>query len=245
MKKRNHIQIILFFFLMLTCNSALWYTARYAQASWANVPPVPSESGLSSFFLGDKQFAFRATAIMLQNLGDTGGRMTQLEKYDYNMLAQWFDLADKLDPHSEYLPNLAAFYFGATKDTKAVRKMIDFLIMRGRRPSKLGMEDWRWLAQAVFLTRFREGDMERAYQLAQEMAAQWRPGRPGWMKQMPAFVLLAEGDKKAAYQLMMTILKEDAEKMDPAEVNFMVSWICERIYDKQQAEADPLCKTYK
>jgi hypothetical protein len=238
---RNNI-LYVFFLLMLVCNVMLWVYSHRQYARWANVPPVPDKSGIVSFALGDRQLAYRSTGLMLQNLGNTGADNEPFQNYDYGRIGKWLELGDRLDSRSDHLPFLAAFYFGATQNPAQLPPIVDFLAKAGRRDDGAG-EKWRWLAQAVYLARWREHDMGLALQLAQELAEKWHPGRPLWIKQMPAFVMTAAGDKKTAYGLMLRILKEEQGKVQQAELNNTMIFICQRILDKEEAVNNELCKT--
>ncbi len=231
------------FAVLFAANAAFWWSARPLRTVWANVPPPPSTFGASMGTLGDRQLAYRIGGLMLQNFGDTGGMTTRLDQYDFNKLGAWFRLEDGLDPHSSYIPYLASFYYGGTQNGAQLRPVVDYLADVGRRPHhvKNGIPNWRWLGQAVYLARFRLGDLDLALKLANELATLNRPGMPAWTKQMPVFVMNAQGDKAAAYALMMSILKEDGGKMQKAEVNFMIWYICARLLDSKQAALNPVC----
>lgn len=215
---------------------------RGIKSAWANVPPVPAGNTASMLALGDKELAYRMIGITLQNLGDSGGDVTPLKDYDYDRLGQWFYLEDKLDPHSNFVPLLAAYYYGSTQNPAQLDPVIDYLKMVGMRPEG---QKWRWLAQAVYLARFRQHDFKKARGLADTLAASYRPGMPSWTLQMPAFIATDEGDKKAAYDIMISILKDSSDKLNPNEVNFMVWYICSQILDKTEASANPLCQKKK
>lgn len=220
-----------------------WFQARDVQAEWINVPPVPSETGALSFSIGDKQMAYRSFGLMLQNIGNIGGRSAALDSYNFDMLSGWFLLEDGLDPESDYVPMLAAYYFGGTPDETQLDPVIEYLATVGQRKGK---EKWRWLAHAVYLSRFKQKDLDKALELSYILAAKAeRENLPHWAKQMPAFILSQQGDKQAAKELLLTMLKENAEKMHPNEVNFTVDYICTRILDKSEAAEMPLCDAAK
>lgn len=220
-------------------HAGLTIYSRDIRASWANVPPVPKAQSAAMMALGDKQLAYRMSALMVQNLGDIGGRVTPLYLYDYDRLAKWFFLADKMDERSNFMPLLAAFYFGGgTQDPSTLGPIIDYLEMVGMR--EYG-EKWRWLVQAIYLARFRMGDTQRAMGLAQSLAEIRQPNMPAWTRQMPAFIASAQGDKQAAYEIIVSVLKDEREDLHPNEVNFMVHYICARLLDKAEAAKDPLC----
>lgn len=226
--------------LAFLAHAAFSVSVRSISAAWANVPPVPSEESAVMLALGDGQLAYRGIGLMLQNLGDTGGRTTALADYDYEKLGQWFFLEDRLDQKSNYIPFLAAYYFGGTPNAEDLDPIIEYLAMIGQRPYA---QKWRWLGQAVYLSRFRQQDLDKAMGLAHILAGMWHPGMPGWTRQMPAFVAMQQGDKVAAYAIMTNILKEEADSMHPNEVNFMVGYICERLLAPSEAASHPLCKS--
>lgn len=225
--------------LVLLCNIVFWFSVRDIKAQWNNVPPPPSTVYAAAYGLGDKSFAYRVNGLMLQNLGDTGGRVTSLKDYDYDRLSAWFLLQDHLDPHSDFIPYLASYYFGGVQEPEKYRPVLDYLEMIGQRPTG---EQWRWLAHAVWFARFQMKDMDRALELAQSLAKTKDPTAPAWARQMPAFVLNAQGNKDEAYGLLLEILKSSVDTMHPAEVNSMKIYICTRVLDEGAAAKNPLCQ---
>jgi hypothetical protein len=235
---------IAYFMLLVTIslNVIFWTHSSTVRAMWSNVPPVPTENGATTITLGDGQLFYRVAGIMLQNLGDLGGMSTKMELYNYPMLRNWFMLSDILDSESNFFPILAAFYYGPTADPKDVRYVNEYLVKIGSR--KEG-EKWRWLAQAVHLARYRQNDINEAFRLAEMLAKHPNQDRPAWTYQMPAFVMNAKGDRQAAYEIIMNLLKTEAEKMHPVEVNFMVYYICDRLLTELERDNDPLCTARK
>lgn len=219
-------------------NAGLWAYSHALRGRWTNVPPVPSDLGVLALSLGDRQLAYRSAGLMLQNFGDTGGRTTALTDYDYPALKDWFLLEDRLDPVSNFVPMLAAFFFGATARPEQVAQVVDYLETVGRRPEG---EKWRWMAHAVYLARHVQKDKERALALAQALSENPNPDMPAWTRAMPALILNEQGSKEAAYQIMMGILKKSVESMDPAEVRYIRDYICDEILEKDQAATHPLC----
>lgn len=234
----RRITIFAMCLLAFLAHAAFSVSARSVTASWANVPPVPTEESAAMLALGDEQLSYRIFGLMIQNLGDIGGKVTPLHEYNYDRLGDWFFLQDKLDPRSNYIPLLAAYYFGGSQDAEDLDPVIAYLSLVGQRSYA---EKWRWLAQAVYLARFRQNDLDKAMGLAHILAGMWQPGMPAWARQMPAFVAMQQGDKVAAYAMLMALLKDERENMHPNEVNFTVSYICERLLDAAEAAQHPLC----
>lgn len=228
--------------VLFLINIAFWSGTRYLRANWDNVPVPPAKETMVMAMLGDTQFAYRVMSIMLQNFGEIGGRSTAFEDYNYENLGKWFYLGDSLDSQSNFVPLLAAYYFGASRVKEDLNYVTDYLAEVGRR--QIGQK-WRWLAQAIFITKFQQQDPEKALKLSYELAEMWKPGMPGWAKQMPAFILADMGEKEASYTFLLSLLQDDSEKYHPAEVNFMVDYICTRILDKNEALQDPLCAQIK
>lgn len=225
--------------LVLFTNVMVWFYARDVRAAWLNVPPVPSQIGAAAFGIGDRQLAYRVFGITLQNMGDTGGRSTSLNDYDYEALTRWFFLMDTLDPKSDYVPFLAAYYFGSVQDPEKFRPVLDYLQLVGARPEG---QKWRWLAQGVYIARYRMNDLDKALELAHILAGNENKDMPGWARQMPGFILSAKGEKEAAYAIMVETLKTSADKLHPNEVNYMRDYICTRILDERSAQGHPLCQ---
>lgn len=230
--------LYLFFTLVIALQVLAWLQVRTERARWLNVPQVPGENGAAAIALGDRQFAYRTIGVMLQNLGDTGGRTTAFRDYDYDRLTGWFRLADKMDPHANFVPILAAFYFSSTDNPAQIVPLAQYLHDVG---NSIEGQRWRWLAQAIYLARYKMNDLDKAYAWAQELAALPRADMPIWTKQMPAFVRNAEGDKQAAYDIMIEIMRSGKNSLPREEMNAMQYYICKRILDEAQAAKDPIC----
>jgi hypothetical protein len=241
--KRLQITLWAFFGLAIIAQAALWMNVREVQSRWLNVPPVPSDTAINASALSDDQFAYRSVSIMLQNLGDTGGRTTSLKDYNYDKLAQWFYLARRLDDKSSYVPYIAAYYFGALEGyPEKLRPLVKYLYEVGNDNKN---EKWRWLAHGVYLARFRMEDLDTAYGMALDLAALAdRPDSdmPNWARQMPAFILNAKGDKEAALAIMLEIISSVGEKLHPNEINHTRGYICEQIFTPEEAEKNELCQ---
>lgn len=225
--------------IALAVNVLTWFYARDVQARWANVPPVPDEAGAAGFGFGDTQFSYRSLGLMLQNMGDSGGRSTALKDYNYDELTKWFFLMNALDPKSDYVPYLAAYYFGGVQNPEMLRPMLDYFIAIGNTSEG---EKWRWLAHGAYLARFRMNDLDKALEMANMLAKIEKDDMPLWARQMPAFVMNAKGEKEAAYAIMLETLKSSGGKLHPNEVNAMRAYICEQILDPVAARENPLCK---
>lgn len=229
---------MLVLFTALICAIFMWYQSRNIQPSWPNVPPVASEFQNKALFMGDGELAFRAQSLVLQNLGDHGGRGHGLGEYDYERLSGWFDVLTRLNPVSDYIPILAGYYFGAVKDPARLRIVISYLRDIG---NSVDGRKWRWLAQAMFLARYDLKDQELALEIANELAAVKRDDLPGWTRQMPVLIMSDLGRKDAALALMLRLIADYGDKMHPNEVNFMKDFVCTRILSPVEWGAYPFC----
>ena len=209
------------------------------QASWSNVPPAPKKEIASIMSLGDKQLTYRIIGSMLQNMGDTGGKTTPFEDYNYKNLQDWFFLADSLDPKSNFIPLLAAYYYGATNVKSDLAYIVEYLSNIGVKKEN---KKWRWLAQAVFIARYRMKDTKLSLKLANELASIWDVSMPVWAKQMPNIIISDMGDKEASYNFIMNLIIDDDNTLSAEEVNFMANYLCKKILSKEEADLDPVCK---
>lgn len=224
--------------IILILNVAVWYSSSSRLPRWANVPPAPSEVGATASFLGDEELAYRSIAITLQSFGNATGQVMALKDYHYKNLGTWFDLGDSLNQKSNYVPFLAGYYFAGNQDPSKLMPVINYL----RRVGAYSDEDkWRYLGQAVYLARHKMKNMPLAMELAKELAATYKTGMPAWVIQMPAIVASGMGEQEMAYNLMLDTLQNKSAGMDPAEINYMLDEICNRILTPQQKQSNKMC----
>lgn len=241
MSNKNFKRFQWLFAVILLIHGAVWYSGLHKQASWENVPPAPSELGAAAMSLGDLQLSYRMTGVLLQNLGNVGGRYESLMNYDYEELGIWFMAADSMDSHSAYVPYLAAYYYGWVKDSQKITHIIDYMEHIGNSPEG---EDWRWLARAVVMARHTAEDLERTQELANKLAALENPDMPIWAKNMHALVRGVRGEKEDALQLARNLLASllNSEDVHPSEINHMIIYICDDLLSPEEAKLDPVCQ---
>lgn len=239
-RQKNSTVILAVFALLLLFNTVFWFNARKTLPEWNNVGPAPSTFFAGFLGLGDTEISYRLYGYFLQNVGNVGGRFESLKKYNYADLEKWFFLTQDLDARADYVPYLAAYMFGSVEDQdkSKVAHVVTYLADHGQLsyPQK-----WRWLAQAVYLARYREENLPRALDLAYKMAALPTDTAP-WARQMPAFVLMKMGNKEAAYDIMIQMLASEKDKLDPNEINEMHRYICTRTLEPREAAKNPLCQ---
>lgn len=237
-EKYKNTYIIFSFFLLL--NVLLWTSLRHVQIQWSNVPSAPSKHSAVLTGLGDSQFSYRIYGLLLQNLGDNGGQTTALYKYNYKNLSDWFYLMDNLDAKSDYIPFLAAYYFSGIQAGYEFK--LKPLILYLDHVGKHGIgQKWRWMAQAVYLANFKLHNKTLALRIAQDLQSVGYKKLPIWSRQLPVLLLADRGDKEAAYNIVMNILKTEAENLHPNEVNYYVDYICNRLLSSEDATINPLC----
>ncbi|MBL3677259.1 MAG: hypothetical protein JKP92_07150 [Alphaproteobacteria bacterium] len=239
----THKRLTLLLALALCAQGAVWLSLRHEQARWPGTPPVPRSAG--ALALGDAQLAYRIAGLTLQNMGDMGGNTTPLSDYDYSALGRWFALMDAMDPRANFAPYLAAYYFGGTQNPQDLGPIVDYLARVGTRPEPPGPQSmkWRWLAQGVFLARYRMKDMPLARSLARDLSALAveRGDLPIWARNMEAMVASAMGEKEAALGLLLALLKDGAQNLDPTEVNATVEYLCRQVFTADEAAQAEIC----
>lgn len=234
--------LYILFGAMLCLNFFLWVSVRDVKARWTNVPPAPSIAGALTASLGDKHLAYRVYAMMIQNLGNTGGLETNLGAYNFDRLKEWLMLENALDPRPDIVPFLAANLYAAAKSTTEFRPLVEYLDVASGDGQG---QKWRWLARAVYIARYKMEDLDLALPLANKLAALPNPDMPLWARQMPAYIMTARGEKQAAYELMVSMLHSSARDLQPNEVNATLDYICTRILDKEEAAQNKLCDYLK
>lgn len=236
---KHHAPYYMFLAVTFMLYGAFWFYTKDLRPEWKSVPPPPPENTIELAAMGDKQFFFRVNALNIQNFGDIGGRVTPLKDYNFELLARWFFLMDKLDPFSDIIPHIAGYGFGASQDPSKIDPIIDYLAYVGQRSYG---EKWRWMVQAIYLERFRRGDLDKALRMAKVMTHHGNPNMPSWARQMEVFVLAEKGEKEAAYQLMQSLIADASGKLPVSEIQSMKDYVCRRILEPDQAKLDPLCQ---
>jgi hypothetical protein len=188
------------------------------------VPTPPSELTLQALAFGDPTFFFRVMAVNVQNMGDTGGRSTNIDKYDYTKLTRWFYLMDLLDFRSNHMPTLGAYIFGQSQKKENIRLIAKYLEEHSSRDPGL---KWWWLGQAMYLANHELEDKQWALQIAYKLAK--APGNlPMWARQYPAFILNDVGKKEEAFHIIQGILQNQSH-ISQQEMNFMDYFLKEQL----------------
>jgi hypothetical protein len=232
------MRLKLFLAVLVLVNIAFWFYGRNIYAQWANVPPPPSQGAAAAVMLGDVQMSYRVWSVLVQNLGEYGGRSKSFDDYRYDYLIAWLDVLSAMDQHSDFAPFLASYYFSNVKDAEKLKSLVLYIQRVSTKPD---FEKWKWLAQAITVARFNLKDNDLALEMAHELAGMYEEGMPAWVKQMPAFILNAKGNKQEAFDVMMSILQSEVDTMHPAEIYFTKDYICTRLPDHANKGAVEFC----
>lgn len=163
-----------------------------------DAPPTPTLALATS--LGDSGLAYRMAALRLQIGGEWGGRVTPMTDYDYNRVAAWLTLLDRLDSASGYAPALATYLYGQTRRPDQLAVILTYLKQRAE---SAPARDWPWLVQAVYLARSRLTDRTVGQTLALDLAK--LPGAPEWTCSLALAIASRDGDRNAARAALAAI----------------------------------------
>lgn len=186
------------------------------------VPPVPGKEEVQVLKFGDDQFYFRVLAQKMQTLGDTYGRFTSLKEYNLERVYHWFTLLDTLDPKSDMLPAMAAYYFSQTQNVPDTRNMANYLYEHSVHDVK---HKWWWLLQGIYIAQHKVKDMDLALKMALPLV---NDDVPVWAQQMAAVVRESRGEMEDALNIMETI-KDNAKAIPERDLKYMTYFIEERL----------------
>ena len=238
-KRRGRVYLYVVLAFFIAGNVVLWGSVRDIQPRWQNVPPAITKQEALSFSLNDAQLSYRMIGMMLQHMGDHGGRSPPLKEYDYHALTHWFERQHELDPRSDFTPFLAAYYFGSLEGSENLRPLLTYLKNAGEAdyPQK-----WRWLAQAVFLAQYHLQDKDLALALAENLSQLPAPDMPAWARAMPAFVLRDMGKDQASFALILQLLESGANTLHPNEIMYLRDYACDHFLAADTQNPHPLCE---
>ena len=231
------------FFLFFLLNFLAWAAVKPVMAIWINVPPPPDYNSALSGYLGDRELAYRAYGYMLQNIGDHGGETRHIDSFDYENLSAWFYLTDSLNQKSNYIPNLAAHYFGAAKERKHVKILTDYLSFAGARPAE---DKWRWLVWSISRIRHITPDNvfpTRAIELAEILAETKYPDDPDWANRLSPVIYYDYGKNLKAYHALKHIMNTRWEEFSFDEQLFMVELLCNGLSNLSKQDVICVMKT--
>lgn len=226
--KKSFFKTDLLLMAALSCQVLLWTQTKHHKPEMGIVPEVPNPIAIKALSLGDEQFYFRSLAFKLQNSGDTFGRFTALNKYDYNKLYRWFKILDDLDSKSHLIPSLAGYYFSQTQNVPDVKYIIDYLVEHVELNDYNRHHKWWWLSQSVYLANNKLEDKNLALELAYKLSKTDRDDIPFWVKQMPAFIHEQMGEEEQALIVIKHIM-DNIETIPPGELNFMRHFVKDRL----------------
>ena len=189
------------------------------------LPEVPSKTSAGITSLGDEQFYFRYLTLALQNAGDTFGRATPLQDYDYATLYDWFQLLDTLDLESDFVPSIASYYYSHTQRVEDNRYIVKYL---EENYDKLPDKKWFWLGQAVQIAYFILKDKDLALRLTNKLEENPDPKIPMWMKQMSAVINSKAGEAEKAEEIIKNLVS-NAEHYSDSEVQFLARFLNRRM----------------
>jgi hypothetical protein len=232
----------IFFWLFIVTFVAqifFWKQTENIKPSFEIIPPVPSQYLVSTLSLGDNEFLFRVLGTRLQNSGDVFAGFVALKNYDYSRLYQWMTMLDGLNPKSNFIPALAAYYYAQTQNKPDTRYIVDYLDQHSSRDID---NKWWWLFQGTYIAKNNLGDMNRALEMAEKLSSNNSPSAPFWTKQMPAFLYEEMGDGCMAFTVIEKLIKESESgerQISAQEMNFMRVFINQRLAKLQKQKFDP------
>ncbi|MES2962066.1 MAG: hypothetical protein V4694_06765 [Pseudomonadota bacterium] len=232
----------IFFWLFIATFVAqifFWKQTENIKPSFEIIPPVPSKYLVSTLSLGDNEFLFRVLGTRLQNSGDVFAGFIALKNYDYSRLYQWMTMLDELNPKSNFIPALAAYYYSQTQNKPDTRYIVDYLDQHASRDID---NKWWWLFQGTYIAKNNLGDINRALEMAEKLSSNNSPNAPFWTKQMPAFLYEEMGDGCMAFAVIENLIKESESgerQISAQEMNFMRVFINQRLAKLQKQKFDP------
>jgi hypothetical protein len=213
----------------------IWKGTSSVKPDMEIVPEPPTPAAVKALSWGDEEFYFRMSALTIQNAGDTFGRTTALTDYNYEKLYAWWKILDSLNPTSDFVPPLASYYYGSSKDgVNDIPYVVKYL---REHASADPLNKWWWYSQAVYHAKHKMNDLDLALEIAEEMAERVpeEAGAPLWIRQMPAFIYEAKGEYNASCNIILNIIKNQKDVKE-GEMNFMAHFLLSRV--KEMAEAD-------
>ncbi len=241
MRKTNTLGLLTIFILIIQFafwhgfnsldneHKSIWVGTKNIKPSLEIVPDVPSKEMLKAFSFGDEELTFRYYGYIMQFIGDSFGRVTPLKDYDYAKLYRWWTLLDEVDPKSNLIAYVTAYYYAESQETmRDVPYVVKFL---EEHADKAPNDSWWWYYQAAYNAKYKLHDMDNALRIAKKLAdLPDDVDMPIWARQLPAFMYEGQGEYKQACDVIVKVVRDFGDnKISEGEMNFMYSFIKERL----------------
>ena len=173
-------------------------------------------------------------AIRIQLHDNQAGRHFQYGLLDYDMLVQWFQRIDTINPASQYSMQLATRVYSQTANKNQLRTLLGYIDSSFERNPQLF---WRNQAEATVIAKHRLEDLELALRMAEKLYLLPATVKmPAWARDMH-FLLLADlNEYETSISIIQALLASNSIK-DPDELRFLkqkLSDFQQKLFESQQ-----------
>ena len=168
--------------------------------------------------MGSDKLLSYLLSIRLQLHDNQAGRHMRYSLIDYDLLIEWLEVIQQINPASEYPMLLASRNYSHTSDKQQLRKILKHI-------DRIFTADpqifWRNQAEATVVAKHRLGDLKLALKMAENLSSQPETIlMPHWARDMH-FLLLADlNEYETSLVIIRALLKSDSIK-DPDEKRFL------------------------
>ena len=195
--------------------------SRDRQPDLSIVDPPPSAEQREAMAFGDHEFLYRAWVIDLQNAGDTGGRATPLDQYNYDSVVGWLQTLGALDPCAQHHDLVATRLYAWGREPSVLRKLIDFIAAD---VAACPQRKWYWLTQAIAMANHRLNDRTYGLFLARQLAGYEFADMPAWIFMYPAVLLAEMGQSVDALREMENVRATRGALLTREDQNYIDSF---------------------
>lgn len=178
-----------------------------------------SEETYRGLSMGSEQLLSYLLAIRLQLHDNQAVGHIRYHFINYDVLIEWLDNINRINPVSEYPVLLAARIYSQTSDKQQLRKILEHVDKIFTTNPQLF---WRYQAESTVIAKHRLGDLEFALDMAENLFRQPQTViMPQWARDMH-FLLLADlNEYQASIAIIQAMLKSDVIE-DPDEKRFLL-----------------------
>lgn len=205
--------ILLLVFIFVQIHSTSVIKAR------RQVLPQPVPAGaIKRIALGEAAIAAKLMGIWLLTYDSQAAEFMPWEALDFDRLIGWLELIQDLDMLADDVCILASSVFIEVQDQRKALRMLDLVRHQFR---KAPQTNWRWMAQATLLAKYRLQDLPLAREFAHELNELGSSiGIPAWARDMEIVILQDMGEYDAASRMINTML-DQGTITDAAELAFL------------------------
>lgn len=166
-------------------------------------------------------------------MGDSYGRFTPLENYDYTKLIKWFQLGDQIEMRSTVMPAMASYLYSTNQKVEENKKIVSYLVSRSL---AVGLDkSWWWMLQAMVIADSTLKDTSLMISIGDKLL-KTDAQIPFWARAMVASMLITRphDNRLDIAQNIVNYIAENQQHLTPKDEDYISRFLVQRLAKEKE-----------